>query len=221
MGKRSPELQQRLSEGLRQLDIESRLHSNQQDSLIAYVELLERWNRKVNLTAIKSIEEMVDRHLLDSLTVLPYVEGDSLIDVGTGAGLPGIPIAIAKPSVSVLMLDSAERKTRFVRQAIAELGLANADVSHTRVQDASVTKVNTVVARAFSTPVDIIEMCRHLCVDGGVFVLFMAHVGDKLDVLAEGCAVERVDAVAVPNSEATRHIAVVRVAGEQDFTTRE
>lgn len=203
-------LEVRLSAGLEQLNLGRPLHSDQRRLLIAYIELLERWNHKVNLTAIKSIEEMVDRHLLDSLTALPFIEGDSLIDVGSGAGLPGIPIAIASPSISVLMLDSAARKTRFIRQAIAELGLANADVSHTRVQDASVSKASTIVARAFSTPVDIIEMCRHLCIDGGAFVLFMAHVGDKLDVLPEGCSVEQVDVVAAPNSEATRHIAVIR-----------
>ena len=202
----------RLSAGLQQLSAEIQLDSDQQHSLIAYVELLERWNRKVNLTAIKSVTEMVDRHLLDSLTVLPYIEGESVIDVGSGAGLPGIPIAIAKPSATVLMLDSAERKTRFVRQAIAELGLHNADVLHRRVQDASVTKANTVVARAFSTPVDIIEKCRHLCVDGGAFVLFMAHVGNKLDELPKGCSVERVDAVSMPDSDATRHIVSVRLA---------
>ena len=109
------------------------------------------------------------------------------------------------------MLDSAARKTRFIQQAIAELNLDNATVLHTRVQDATSQAAQTVVARAFSTPVDIIESCRHLCSDGGVFVLFMAHVGNKLDVLPDGCTLERVDAVNLPNSEATRHIVVCRV----------
>ena len=204
-------LGERLSAGISRLGLADPPDEKQQKLLIAYLELLARWNRKVNLTAIHSIDEMVDRHLLDSLTVLPYLEGESVTDVGSGAGLPGIPIAICKPTLSVMMLDSAARKTRFIRQAIAELNLTNAEVLHTRVQDASASKVNTVVARAFSTPVDIIEMCRHLCVDGGVFLLFMAHVGNKLDTLPAGCTLERVDAVVVPNSDATRHIAVCRV----------
>ncbi len=201
----------RLSKGIDLLGLDHPPDQAKRQKLIAYIELLERWNRKVNLTAISSIEEMVERHLLDSLTAAPYLEGESLIDVGSGAGLPGIPIAITQPSVSVLMLDSAARKTRFIQQAIAELGLDNAQVTHTRVQDATPVAAQTVVARAFSTPLDIIESCRHLCRDGGVFVLFMGHVNNKLDVLPDGCTLERVDVINVPDSEATRHIAVCRV----------
>lgn len=204
-------LGEQLSTGISQLGLANPPDDSQQQKLIAYIELLARWNRKVNLTAINSIDEMVERHLLDSLTVVPYLQGQSVIDVGSGAGLPGIPIAITQPSMSVLMLDSAARKTRFIQQAIAELSLDNAQVLHTRVQDAASPPADSVVARAFSTPVDIIESCRHLCSDGGVFVLFMAHVGNKLDVLPDGCTLERVDAVNVPNSDATRHIAVCRV----------
>lgn len=207
----SESLGARLSAGIGQLGLHNPPDEPQQQQLIAYIEFLHRWNRKVNLTAIKSTDEMVERHLLDSLTVVPYLEGQSVIDVGSGAGLPGIPIAITQPAISVLMLDSAARKTRFIQQAIAELNLDNATVLHTRVQDATSQAAQTVVARAFSTPVDIIESCRHLCSDGGVFVLFMAHVGNKLDVLPDGCTLERVDAVNLPNSEATRHIVVCRV----------
>lgn len=201
---------EQLAQGVDKLDLQVTPDETQQKQLLEYLYLLERWNRKTNLTAIKSIDEMIDRHILDSLTVLPYVEGSTLIDVGSGAGLPGIPLAISNPDLSVLMLDSASKKTRFIQQAIAELGLSNARVEHTRVEDAVSLSADTVVARAFATPVKIIESCRHLCTNGGIFLLLMADPGNKLDELPPGSTLEQLVPVTIPGSEAIRNIAVCR-----------
>lgn len=202
------ELANLLSEGLITLDLE--LGEAQQYRLLDYLELLERWNRVHNLTAVRDIRQMVGRHLLDSLTVLPYLQGGKVIDLGSGAGLPGIPIAVSKPAMSVTMIDSSQRKTRFVQQAIATLRLENATVLHSRVQEKNLDAAPCVVARAFSSPVDIIECCQHLCAENGVFVLMMGHIGELLDHLPAPFGVEAVHEVHAPQNEGVRHIAVCR-----------
>ena len=204
--------------GLDNLSLE--LKPKQHQQLIDYLLLLARWNKLVNLTAVRDIKEMVGRHLLDSLStldlltsVLSGAASKRLLDVGSGAGLPGIPLAISVPQFEVTMLDSASRKTRFIRQAIAELSLENASVVTERVQNADLTPFPCVVARAFSTPVDIIETSHHLCAADGSFVLMMGHVENKLEHLPHGFTCQQVEKIHLPDDPAIRHIVVCSRGG--------
>lgn len=121
------------------------------EPLIDYLQLLHRWNRAYNLSAVRDPLEMVRRHLLDSLSVLPYIRGDSLLDVGSGPGLPGIPLALARPGLDVVVLDSNGKKTRFMTQAVLELGLRNVAVVHARIQEYRPgRKFATIISRAYT-----------------------------------------------------------------------
>ncbi len=206
-----------LSEGLADLEIDLSQHQLQQ--LLSYQQLLSRWNKVVNLTAVRNPAEMISRHLLDALSILPVIRSHLLnadstqlriLDMGSGAGLPGIPLAIADSRLEVTMVDSAARKTRFIRQAIAELNIANATVIHSRVEDLTIDAFPCLVARAFSTPVDIINKSGHLCTPGGCFVLMMAHTGDKLDHLPSGYKLKGVKTLNVPNETALRTVALCK-----------
>ena len=137
------------------------------DQLLAYVALLHRWNRAVNLTAVREPAEMVARHLLDSLSILPWVRGPGLVDAGTGPGLPGIPIAIARPDLAVTLLDSNGKKVRFCRQAVMELGLANVTVVQARVEAFHPAAFPaTVTARAVAELPALVGATRHLLAQG-------------------------------------------------------
>jgi len=118
---------------------------------------------------------MLSRHLFDSLTVLPYVRGRHLLDIGSGAGLPGIPLAIARPELHCVLLDSNSKKTRFIQQVIADLSLNNAKVVHSRVEDAQLVEYDTVVSRAFSSPVDIINTAGHLFSADGAMLFMLGY----------------------------------------------
>ncbi|TXK94350.1 16S rRNA (guanine(527)-N(7))-methyltransferase RsmG, partial [Methylococcaceae bacterium CS4] len=118
--------------GIEQLGLEAT--TAQIDSLLNFVDLIEKWNKAFNLTAIRGRDEMLRLHILDSLAILPFITGNKIIDVGTGAGLPGIPLAIFMPNVQFTLLDSNSKKTRFVQQAILELQLQNVEVVHSRVE---------------------------------------------------------------------------------------
>ncbi len=206
-----------LEAGLAELDID--LNQQQQQQLLHYRQLLSRWNAVVNLTAVRNPAEMISRHLLDALSILPVIRTHLLntdstplciLDIGSGAGLPGIPLAVADSRLDVTMVDSAARKTRFVRQAIAELKLETASVIHSRVEDMTARVFTCLVARAFSTPVDIINKSEHLCSPDGCFVLMMAHTGDKLDHLPAGYELQDVIDLKVPNETAARTVALCR-----------
>ena len=122
-----------LARGARELGLELGVEAQQQ--LLAFIDLLAKWNKTYNLTAVRDPEQMVARHLLDSLSILPYLDAARVLDIGTGAGLPGIPLALARPGLRVTLLDSNAKKIRFITQAVHELGLDNIEVVHTRVED--------------------------------------------------------------------------------------
>lgn len=153
-----------LAEGLRRLDLD--VSDDARQRLLDYVALLTRWNRAYNLTAVRDPEQMVVRHLLDSLAVLPHVEDGELLDVGTGAGLPGIPLAICRPDLRVTLLDSNGKKVRFVRQAIMALHLANADVVQSRVEQYR-NAISQVITRAFASLPDIVALAAPALAPGG------------------------------------------------------
>lgn len=138
------------------------------DRLCAYIGLLDKWNQAYSLTAVRDTQQMVTRHLLDSLSVTPYLQGSRVIDVGSGAGLPGIPLAITQADKHFVLLDSQLKKTRFLTQAATELGLQNVDVVRERVEQYSPTQpFDTVISRAFSSVREFIRSAGHLCVPTG------------------------------------------------------
>ena len=131
----------------------------QQNLLLAFVDLIQKWNKAYNLTAIRNRDEILRLHILDSLAVLPYITGQRIIDVGTGAGLPGIPLAIFMPDVQFTLLDSNSKKTRFVQQVILELKLNNVEVVHSRVENLGRdAEYDAVLSRAFASVNDIMNL---------------------------------------------------------------
>ncbi|WP_426286107.1 16S rRNA (guanine(527)-N(7))-methyltransferase RsmG [Luteibacter sp. E-22] len=182
------------------------------DRLLDYRELLERWNSAYNLTAVRNADEMVSRHLLDSLAILPYVHGRSLADLGTGPGLPGIPLAIAEPAREVLMVDSNGKKVRFLREAIRSLKLVNAKALQSRVEDVEGT-FECVTARAFASLADMLGWGGHLLAPDGVWLAMKGkHPAEELDGVPEGFRVEAIHALGVPGVDGERHLVVIRRA---------
>ena len=182
-----------------------------QDKLVAYVRLLEKWNRTYNLTAVREPEQMIPRHLLDSLAILPYVKGPRVLDIGTGAGLPGIPLALARPDMNFVLLDSNAKKTRFVTQACAELGLKNVEVVNQRVDKyRPKAPFDTIVSRAFSTITDMLVASRPVCGAAGQFLAMKGiYPQEELAAMPPGYTVSGVPALEVPGLAAARHVVII------------
>lgn len=139
------------------------LTETQADLLIRYVELLAKWNKAYNLTAVRDINEMVSRHILDSLSIAPYMKGNYLLDVGSGPGLPGMIMAILYPEKEFTLLDSNGKKTRFMTQAKLELGLKNVWIENTRCESFQAEQAfDVIMSRAFSSLLDMVEGTHHL-----------------------------------------------------------
>ena len=159
-------LRDQLSQGVEQIGLS--LSSQSIEQLMHYLTLLQKWNKVYNLTAIRDPQEMLVKHLLDSLAVVPFISGKRLIDVGTGGGLPGIPLAICYPDCQVDLLDSNSKKTRFLIQAKAELKLENTLVLHSRVEEYQPTELyDGVVSRAFASMEDMLHWTQHLLAKDG------------------------------------------------------
>ena len=203
-----PDLNEILSKGLRQLNLAQSLDGKQQASLIKYVGLLDKWNKTYNLTAVRKPEHMVTRHLLDSLSICPYLRGNRLLDVGTGAGLPGIPLAIVFPQRHFTLLDSNNKKTRFVIQAVSELELSNVDVVQSRVEEFQSPELfNTIITRAYSAIGDMVKQTSHLLAKDGVF-LAMKGINPitEIEELSSKYAVKQSHVIKVPGLEEARHL---------------
>ncbi|WP_439106529.1 16S rRNA (guanine(527)-N(7))-methyltransferase RsmG [Congregibacter sp.] len=175
-----------LSQGLTSLGLD--LSEAQQQLLLQYLKLLSHWNKAYNLTAVRDEQAMVTRHLLDSLAVLPHLQVQRFIDVGTGAGLPGIPLAIALPDSHFTLLDSNGKKTRFLVHASNELGLGNVDVIKSRVAEFVPDRAyDAVLSRAFASLDDMISGCQHLLVPGGEFLAMKGQrPDDELQRIGSG-----------------------------------
>ena len=189
--------------------------------LLAYMELLARWNRAYNLTAVREPARMVSHHLLDSLAVLPWVRGPRVADAGTGAGLPGIPLAVARPDWAFTLIDAGGKKTRFVTQAVAELGLANVTVVHSRVEDfRPEAPFDTVVSRAFAALDGMLAATAHL---GGPGTRWLAMKGRppeaELAAVPAPFRVEAVEPVQVPGLDAARSVVIISRAQGDESTS--
>lgn len=196
-----------LERGLEQLALE--LPPGGREKLLAYVGLLAKWNRIYNLTAIRDPLEMMTHHVLDSLAVtahLPIGQSGSLADVGSGAGLPGIPLAIARPAWHVTVNDSIEKKAAFLRQAKIELGLANVEVHEGRAERwKPEPKFQLAISRAFADLRAFVCACRHLVASGGWLAAMKGAAGEP----QPGCRVIRLQ---VPLLDAQRHLVLCRVS---------
>jgi len=203
-------LRKRLDAGLSALGIA--LDDRAIARLLDYVDLLERWNAAYNLTAVRDPAEMVTRHLVDSLAILPYVSGATLADLGSGAGLPGIPLAIAAPARETLLVDSNGKKARFLREAVRRLDLEHVRVAESRVEDVAGT-FECITARAFASLADMLGWGGHLLAPGGVWLAMKGRVdAAELDAVPAGFRVERIVALRVPGLDAERHLVVLRRA---------
>lgn len=169
---------------------------------------MHRWNRVYNLTAVRDRETMIDRHLIDSLAVAPYLRGDRFLDVGSGAGLPGIPLAIWFPERRFTLLDSNGRKTRFLVQVKIELGLTNVEVIQARVQDVQITDgYDGILSRAFSSLADLVNAAGHLLVPEGTIYAFKGVRPEaELCTLPKTYRVRALRSLAIPGTSADRHL---------------
>jgi 16S rRNA (guanine527-N7)-methyltransferase len=204
-------LQQKLSDGLAALNIA--LPKDAQAKLIAYVRLIEKWNKVHNLTAVRELDKMITLHVLDSLTVLKHVAGkNTLLDVGSGAGLPGIPLAIARPDLRVTMLDSNHKKTAFLTQAKTELGLSHCEVINERVELwQTVKKFDAVISRAYSDLSEFVDQAGHLLTrDGQMLAMKGVYPHEEILKLSPTFSVEKVAELHVPELDAKRHLVVLK-----------
>jgi 16S rRNA (guanine527-N7)-methyltransferase len=179
-----------------------------------YLDLLEKWNRVYNQTAIRDRERVVTHHLLDSLAILPHLKAPRVLDVGSGAGFPGVPLAIANGELRLTLLDSNHKKTAFLRQAVAELGLKNAVVESERVEAWRTSALfETIVSRAFSELGEFVTASARLLAPGGILAAMKGvYRREEVERMPAGFEVVNVLKLAVPGLDAERHLVVVAVA---------
>lgn len=205
-------LRQQLEFGLTQMGLHFSVPVQQK--LVHYIQLIARWNKAFNLTAIRDVEEMVSKHLLDSLAVRPYVEGNNILDVGSGAGLPGIPFAITSPDKHFVLLDCNGKKTRFLTQAKIDLKLDNVEVIHQRVEDYQPIVdghriyFDVITARAYASTADILNSTAHLQ-NGDTRILVMQG---KLDEQIDGQQYQLIEShtLDVYGLDAERHLLEIK-----------
>ena len=207
-----PSLAECLAQALAELGLS--LPARTRADLLAYVALMDKWNRVYNLTAVRSRREMLIRHVLDSLTVAPHIAGPRVLDVGSGAGLPGIPLALALPDTHFTLLDSVAKKTRFIVQAVGELGLSNVGVETRRLESYQPADLfDTVISRAFSDTVQFIGLAGRLCRPGGQLLAMKGRdPAGELAGLPAGFELAGLTRLSVPGLDEERHLVCARRA---------
>lgn len=196
-----------LAAGIAEMDLSVSLEAQQK--LLSYLELLQKWSKVYNLTAVRDPLEMVTLHLLDSLSVLPYIKAQSLLDVGSGAGLPGIVLAICRPQLQVTTIDTVQKKAIFMRQVKGELGLENLEVVHARVENYQATeKFEAIISRAFSEIALFIKLTKHLIAENGQW-LAMKGVAPQQELEGLEIKFNSIILLKVAGLEAERHLVVL------------
>lgn len=203
-------LHDKLARGVAELGLD--IDPATQRRLLDYLALLEKWNKVHNLTAVRDPAEMVTLHLLDSLSVLPHIKSGRLLDVGSGAGLPGIPLALVRPDVQVTVMDSSHKKASFMRQAKAALGIPNLEVVCGRVEEfRPEAKFDMVISRAFSDLAEFVRLTGHLRAENGVWLAMKGvHPYDELAQVKEFAS--EVVPLRVPGLDAQRHLVFLKAA---------
>ncbi len=197
-----------LAAGLAKLGLN--LPEDAQQKLLAFRDLLLKWNKTYNLTALRDPAQAISHHLLDSLAILPHVGDGNLLDVGSGGGLPGIPLAIARPDLSVSMVDTVQKKTTFLQQAVIELALRNVTVHHARVEEMQ-GQYAQISARAFAEIGLFISLTRHLLAPNGRWLAMKGvRPDDELKALPTDITVEAIIPLTVPDLEAERHLIILK-----------
>lgn len=201
-------LADRLRAGLAAMRID--LDASVQARLLAYLDLLAKWNKTYNLTAIHEPERMLTHHLLDSLAVLPHAQAERLLDVGSGAGLPGIPLALARPATRVTLIDASHKKAAFMQQAIIELGLKNAEALHGRVEDLRpAAPYGQIVSRAFSDLSEFVRLTGPLLAPGGEWLAMKGLYPNEELAQLKGARLKADHRLHVPELDADRHLIVL------------
>ncbi len=215
MGIDEKRLQMHLEKRLKELGLSTSHEQRQQ--LLTFVSLLHRWNQAFNLTAVREPLQMIDRHLIDSLSIAPYLAEGSFLDVGTGAGLPGIPLAVFYPERRFCLLDSNQKRQIFVSQTVKSLALQNVDCVCQPVQTyQAAQKFSTILTRAFAPLNEMIRLCAHLLSREGRFFAMMGKASEELLGLPPGYQVEHLIKLTVPGEKAERHLAII-MSEEKEF----
>jgi 16S rRNA (guanine527-N7)-methyltransferase len=199
-----------LKQGINDLQLE--LNDEQVEKLLDYLALLNKWNSVYNLTSVRDPMQMVTLHLLDSLAAVPAFKGaGNVLDVGAGGGLPGMVLAISRPDMKVSMIDTVHKKTAFLNQVKAELGLANVTVYTKRVEQLEVkTKFDVITSRAFADLSDFVNWSGHLLQEGGRFIALKGTAPeDERERLPEPWRVQKLEPLTVPGLEAERHLVFI------------
>ena len=201
-----------LEDGIYELGLEERLAGD--DRLMEFITELMNWNRIYNLTSVRKPTEIVTRHILDSLSILPYLEGRRVLDIGTGAGLPGIPLAIACPEREFVLLDSSSKKLRFVQQTLAILKLDNVTLEHARIEDYQPQeRFDSVMCRAFSELRELYRHAARLCTGTGrILAMKGIYPVAEIESLEDRDVIEQVVSLSIPGLEAERHLVCMRGA---------
>lgn len=185
----------------------------QEAALISYLHLLMEWNRVYNLTAIRKPQEILIKHIFDSLIILPYLYGQDILDVGTGAGLPGVPLAIMQPQKHFVLLDSNKKKTRFLVHVLQQLGLNNASIQANRIEAfTNAQGFDTIMSRAFSSLKDFLVVSHHLIKSGGQFLAMKGNYPEvELREIPEEYNVAGIHRLVIPGLSAERHVVIMTV----------
>ena len=199
-----------LEAGLDELNL--LLKMDQKQRLLEYVCLLDKWNKTYNLTAVRNPKEMVVQHILDSLSVWSFLSGKRLIDLGSGAGLPGIPLAIIYPEKSFVLIDSLQKRTRFLSQVVSCLGLKNVSIINSKIKEYHPDQgFDQLLARAVAKSKQIVDDSIHLCKPGGKWVLLKGQdPTDECQNLPESTELLSIEPIVVPELNKTRHVVIIK-----------
>lgn len=194
------------------VNLELPISELQKQQLINYVLLIDKWNKTYNLTSVRNPQDMLIKHIFDSIVVSPHLQGSHFVDVGTGPGLPGIPLAIMNPDKTFLLIDSLGKRVRFIKQSLYELKMSNVTAMQIRVEDLEIAEpFDGVLSRAFASLKDMLHWCKDMTDENGIFLALKGQVNQlELDEIPTGFTVVDCVNLAVPNLQSERHLIKVK-----------